>query len=74
MTFIRNWFLSSNTRFLPFSMTLSNLAVKRAMRFLRSSKPKFMFGSESAIDGASADDIGGDMVLVRSADSRAIVI
>ena len=43
-------------------MNSSNRSVKLAMRWRRSSKPKSMLGSESAIDGAAADK-GGRIML-----------
>lgn len=55
-------------------MKLSNLTVNLAMRSRSSSKPKLMFGRESAIDGASADARGGRIVLVESEGSKAVDI
>lgn len=54
-TLLRKSFLSCSTRFRPASMNESNFTVNFAMRSRSSSNPKFMLGSESAIDGASAD-------------------
>ena len=45
-------------------MKASNLAVNWAMRLRKSSNPKLILGSESAIDGANADDSGGRIPLV----------
>lgn len=55
-------------------MKLSNLTVNLAMRSRSSSKPKLMLGRESAIDGASADERGGRIVLVEREDSKALGI
>ena len=75
--FIRNWFLSSSTRFRPCSMNSSKRVVNLAMRSRNSSKPKLMLGSESAIEGASADAKGARSVLLEADGSNmedAIVI
>lgn len=40
------------------------------MRLRKSSKPKFKFGRESAIEGASADANGGRMALVDNEGSK----
>jgi hypothetical protein len=71
---MRNWFLSSKTRFRPCSMNESNLTVNFAILSRSSSKPKLMLGSESAIEGASADESGGRMALVESEGSKAVDI
>lgn len=55
-------------------MNASNLAVNCAMRFRRSSNPKLIFGRESAIDGACADDSGGRMPLVESDGSNEAIV
>lgn len=55
-------------------MKASNLAVNWAMRLRRSSKPKLMLGSESAIDGASAEASGGRMPLVESDGSKEAIL
>jgi hypothetical protein len=51
--FIRNWFLSSSTRFRPCSIKASNRAENLFMRSRRSSKPQLMLGSVSATEGAA---------------------
>jgi hypothetical protein len=51
-------------------MKASNFAVNCAILLRRSSKPKFMLGRESAIDGASVDASGGRMALVESDGSK----
>ena len=51
-------------------MKASNRAVNWAMRLRRSSKPKFILGNESAIEGASADVRGGRMPLVDNEGSK----
>ena len=53
-------------------MKSSNRSVKRAMRSLRSSKPKLMLGRVSAIEGALAEERGGRMVLVETAGSNIV--
>jgi hypothetical protein len=50
-TFIRNWLRSSRTRLRSRSMKASKRTVNLNMRSRRSSKPKFIDGRESAIDG-----------------------
>lgn len=52
-TVTANWFLSSRTRFRPFSMNSSKRAVNLAMRSRSSSKPKLMLGRLSATEGAA---------------------
>lgn len=47
-------------------MKSSNLVVNCAMRSRRSSKPKFMLGRVSAMEGALAEERGGRIVLVES--------
>jgi hypothetical protein len=74
VTFMRNWFLSSNTRFRPCSIKVSNLTVNFAMRSRSSSKPKLILGRESAIDGASAEESGGRIALVESEGSKTVDI
>jgi hypothetical protein len=54
--FMRNWLRSSNTLRRPVSMNASNRAVNWFMRLRRSSKPKLIEGSWSAMDGASCDE------------------
>jgi len=56
----------------PLAIKSSKRSVKRAMRSRRSSKPKLMFGRESAIEGASAR--GGRMVLVDKEGSKGVDI
>jgi RNA polymerase I-specific transcription initiation factor RRN6 len=51
-------------------MNASNLTVNWAMLLRKSSNPKLMLGSESAIDGASAEASGGRMPLVESEGSN----
>jgi hypothetical protein len=72
--FMRNWFLSSNTRFRPCSMKLSNFTVNFAMRSRSSSKPKLILGRDSAIEGAFADVNGGFIALVESDGSNTLPI
>ena len=55
-------------------MNVSNLTVNLAMRSRNSSKPKLMLGSESAIEGAFAEDRGGRIVLVESDGSNIVDI
>lgn len=55
-------------------MKVSNLAVNLAMRSLSSSNPKLILGSESTIEGASADVRGGRMMLVDILGSKMVVI
>jgi hypothetical protein len=55
-------------------MKASNLTVNFAILSRNSSNPKLMLGSVSAIDGASADERGGRMVLVESEGSKAMAI
>jgi len=55
-------------------MKVSNLIVNFAIRSRNSSKPKLMFGSESAIEGASAEDRGARIVLVDSDGSNIVDI
>lgn len=55
-------------------MNSSKRSVKRAMRSRKSSKPKLMFGSESAIEGASADERGGRIALVEREGSKMVAI
>jgi hypothetical protein len=52
---MRNEFLSSNTRLRPFSMNASNRDVNWFIRLRKSSKPKLMPGSWSAIEGTSCE-------------------
>jgi hypothetical protein len=53
-------------------MKVSNLTVNFAIRSRSSSNPKLMLGSESAIDGASAEDSGGRIALVESEGSKTV--
>ena len=53
---MRNWLRSSNTRLRPFSMKSSKRAVNWFIRLRRSSKPKLIEGSWSAIDGVSCEE------------------
>ena len=70
----RNSFLSSSTRFLPCSMKASNLTVKSAIRFRKSSKLKSTVGN--CVKGLSEYDMGAfcdcdprkDEVLIEKAD------
>lgn len=55
-------------------MKLSNLAVNLAMRSLSSSNPKLMLGSESTIEGASAELRGARMTLVDMLGSKVVDI
>ena len=55
-------------------MNSSKRSVKRAMRSRKSSKPKLMFGSESAIEGASADERGARIALVEREGSKTVAI
>ena len=55
-------------------MKVSNFSVKRAMRSRRSSKPKLMLGSESAIEGASAVSDDGRIALVDAESSNIVAI
>ena len=70
-TFMRNWFLSSSTRLRPFSINASNRDVNWFMRLRKSSKPKLMLGSWSAIEGTSCEariellSDGSKVVIVR---------
>lgn len=73
-TLMRNWLRSSSTRLRPLSMKLSNRLVNCAMRFRRSSKPKFILGRVSAIEGALAEERGGRMALVEREGSNMVVI
>jgi hypothetical protein len=54
--FMRNWLRSSRTRRRPVSMKASKRAVNWFMRLRRSSKPKLIDGSWSAMDGASCKE------------------
>lgn len=63
-TLSRNWLRSSSTLLRPLAMKSSNRSVKRAMRSRRSSNPKFMLGSVSAIEGPLAEAREGRMALV----------
>lgn len=65
---------SSKTRLRPASMKLSNLAVNFAMRSRSSSNPKLMDGSESAIEGACAEERGGRIAPVEREGSKAVAI
>ena len=73
-TFMRNWLRSSRTRLRPLAMNSSNRSVKRAMRSRSSSKPKFMLGRESAIEGAVAEVRGGRRALVEREGSKRVAI
>ena len=53
-------------------MKVSNLTVNFAIRSRSSSKPKLILGSESAIEGTSAVESGGRIVLVESEGSNAV--
>ena len=53
-------------------MKASNLTVNFAIRSRNSSKPKLMLGSESAIEGASAEERGGRIALVERDGSKAV--
>lgn len=53
-------------------MKVSNFTVNFAILSRSSSKPKLMLGSESAIEGASAEESGGRIVLVESEGSKAV--
>lgn len=53
-------------------MKVSNLTVNLAMRSRSSSKPKLMFGRESAIEGAFAEASGARIVLVESEGSNIV--
>lgn len=53
-------------------MNVSNLSVKLAIRRRRSSKPKSIVGSESAIEGAAAEESGGRIALVESEGSNMV--
>lgn len=55
-------------------MKVSNLSVKRAMRSRRSSKPKLMLGSESAIEGVSTVSDEGRIALVDAGSSNIVAI
>lgn len=55
-------------------MKVSNLSVKRAMRSRRSSKPKLMLGSESAIEGASAVSNEGRNAFVDAEGSNIVAM
>jgi hypothetical protein len=55
-------------------MKVSNLTVNFAIRSRSSSKPKLILGNESAIEGASAVESGGRIVLVGSEGSNAVDI
>jgi hypothetical protein len=55
-------------------MKASNLAVNCAMRLRRSSNPKLMLGSESAIEGATAEERGGRIEDAERDDSKAVAI
>jgi hypothetical protein len=48
---MRNWLRSSRTRLRSRSMKASKRTVNLAMRSRKSSKPKFIDGRDSAIDG-----------------------
>lgn len=53
-------------------MNVSNLTVNLAILSRSSSNPKLMLGRESAIEGASAEDGGGRIMLVESDGSKAV--
>jgi len=55
-------------------MNSSKRSVNRAIRSRRSSKPKFMLGSESAIEGALTEWRGGRIVLVEREGSNKVAI
>ena len=55
-------------------MKSSKRSVNFAIRSRNSSKPKFIFGSESAIDGASAEERGARMMLVDNDGSNIAAI
>jgi hypothetical protein len=68
---MRNWFLSSNTRRRPVSMKESKRAVNWFMRLRRSSKPKLMLGSWSAMEGASCDEA---RIVVLREGSKVVIV
>lgn len=70
---MRNWLRSSRTRLRLCSIKASNLTVNFCMRSRSSSKPKFVFGSESAIEGAAVD-IGALLRLCDIEGSNAAMI
>jgi hypothetical protein len=53
-------------------MNVSNLTVNLAILSRSSSNPKLMLGRESAIEGASAEESGGRIMLVDSDGSKAV--
>jgi hypothetical protein len=53
-------------------MNVSNLTVNLAILSRSSSNPKLMLGRESAIEGASAEESGGRIMLVESDGSKAV--
>lgn len=55
-------------------MKVSKHSVKAAMRARRSSKPKFIGGRESAIEGAEAVERGARMALVEKEGSKRVDI
>jgi len=55
-------------------MNVSNLTVNFAIRSRSSSNPKLILGSESAIDGASAEERGGRIALVDKEGSKTVDI
>jgi hypothetical protein len=72
-TLTRNWFLSSNTRFRPFSMKSSKRDVNAFIRLRKSSKPKLTEGSWSAMLGASCEE-ARIMVLMLSEGSNVVIL
>lgn len=73
-TLSRNWLRSSSTRLRPLAMNSSNRSVKRAMRSRRSSKPKFILGSVSAIEGALAEAREGRVIEVDKDGSHIVAM
>ena len=71
---MRNWLRSSNTLFLCLAMKLSNLSVKVAICWRRSSKPKLIFGNDSAMEGTLAVDNGARIVELESEASNIVDI
>jgi hypothetical protein len=70
-TFMRNWLRSSNTRRRPFSIKASKRAVNWFMRLRKSSKPKLIEGSWSAMDSASWDEA---RIVVLSEGSKVVMV
>lgn len=68
---MRNWLRSSNTRRRPFSINASKRAVNWFMRLRKSSNPKLMEGSWSAMDGASW---GEARIVVLSEGSKVVMV